>query len=987
MADDTQLNIRLQAIDDLTPTMKLAVEQLQKIADAVTKATPAIKDNAEAHGELNTGLVNVAAGLGVLSEGWELAKGIYESVEGALERAVDEASEAQKAQNLLTGALVSTGQYSTEAAESVNEYAEEVFKASGANQEMVKSHVALGVQMGLTVDKSEEMEEAARKLASLTGGDVNQAFSLLQQTLAGHSRGLARILPQVKELTAGQLQEGDAIGIVNEALTAQYELYQGSYAASLDRAKNSLSEVYKEIGNIIINSPIVKEAMSAFADTMVAVANAVKTAGQYLNEHSAQIAAFASSAERAALIVGGLVAAIVLGNTVIPIAAAVFGALATSVELYGVAGTIAANATALLDGALAILLSPITLVIAGVVALTAAFYKWPGLFDVLVGSIKAFIGIAIAPMMAALGGLTIGMGKIIEIFNKDWGASIANAGTAMVQFNADLVTGGIAQAKYGATHLDGAKAANVNTEAVKANAEAQLESVSAANAAAQAQEKLYGEYEIGTLKSRTHYTALLQDQNTALKEFQDYYNARVQVAKSGAEKEAIEEANSAQYKANLLKGVGGNTANNAEADAEIKAEQVKRDQYKKMYDEELIDKKQFDDAMLASTNKQAQVMLQANLKAQQDQAALLKGTGGESEATAQAKVAIDAENLKQAQLKEAYARQLISKQQFDAAMLASEQRTDAESLKATQAHEAQIAALLGKSEQGFQAREKLKEAQVKKKQQQDLQTAKQAGATQAQLDTMAEQQTKENLAMRNNDSAAYYSEQAQMEKDAGNQFQSFLDTMKAAQIREGTVLGTLHAVQSSEYYKTEMGMLTNVASLRSSHSKTAFEAGKKAAIAQATVQTFLSATEAFAAMASIPIVGPILGAVAAAAAVAAGFVQIQNINSQQFSQAHGGLDSVPAGMDNSTFLLSGGERVVQPEANKDLTSFLGDQKDSSGGGSNSGGDNYNIELNYTAGGASSSQTDAKQMAQMVVKEIRRMSERGTPIMNAKGITS
>ena len=35
--------------------------------------------------------------------------------------------------------------------------------------------------------------------------------------------------------------------------------------------------------------------------------------------------------------------------------------------------------------------------------------------------------------------------------------------------------------------------------------------------------------------------------------------------------------------------------------------------------------------------------------------------------------------------------------------------------------------------------------------------------------------------------------------------------------------------------------------------------------------------------------------------------------------AHGGLDSVPA---EGTFLLSQGERVVQPKANEDLTEFL-----------------------------------------------------------------
>ncbi|MFS7195483.1 hypothetical protein AB6866_04790 [Rahnella inusitata] len=42
-------------------------------------------------------------------------------------------------------------------------------------------------------------------------------------------------------------------------------------------------------------------------------------------------------------------------------------------------------------------------------------------------------------------------------------------------------------------------------------------------------------------------------------------------------------------------------------------------------------------------------------------------------------------------------------------------------------------------------------------------------------------------------------------------------------------------------------------------------------------------------------------------------------------QFHGGIDSVPASMDNKSFILKGSERVVQPEANKKLTKFLDNQ--------------------------------------------------------------
>jgi len=53
--------------------------------------------------------------------------------------------------------------------------------------------------------------------------------------------------------------------------------------------------------------------------------------------------------------------------------------------------------------------------------------------------------------------------------------------------------------------------------------------------------------------------------------------------------------------------------------------------------------------------------------------------------------------------------------------------------------------------------------------------------------------------------------------------------------------------------------------------------GKAAAIAETTINTYKAAQGAYSAMASIPIVGPILGVVAAAAAVAIGIANVRKI--------------------------------------------------------------------------------------------------------------
>lgn len=93
-------------------------------------------------------------------------------------------------------------------------------------------------------------------------------------------------------------------------------------------------------------------------------------------------------------------------------------------------------------------------------------------------------------------------------------------------------------------------------------------------------------------------------------------------------------------------------------------------------------------------------------------------------------------------------------------------------------------------------------------------------------------------------------------------------------------------------YEGAKGFLGNLSVLMNGESKKAFEIGKKAAIAQALISTYESATKAFSSLAGIPLVGPVLGAAAAAAAVAAGMVNVNAIRSQSFGGG-GGSPAVP----------------------------------------------------------------------------------------------
>lgn len=87
----------------------------------------------------------------------------------------------------------------------------------------------------------------------------------------------------------------------------------------------------------------------------------------------------------------------------------------------------------------------------------------------------------------------------------------------------------------------------------------------------------------------------------------------------------------------------------------------------------------------------------------------------------------------------------------------------------------------------------------------------------------------------------------------------------------------------------------NLSTIASAFGKKGAKIAKAAAIAQTTVEMYASATAAYKSLAGVQYVGPVLGAAAAAAAIAAGTANIQRIKSTEYSgeYEHGGM--IPAG--------------------------------------------------------------------------------------------
>ena len=105
----------------------------------------------------------------------------------------------------------------------------------------------------------------------------------------------------------------------------------------------------------------------------------------------------------------------------------------------------------------------------------------------------------------------------------------------------------------------------------------------------------------------------------------------------------------------------------------------------------------------------------------------------------------------------------------------------------------------------------------------------------------------------------------------------------------------------------------NLASLQHSGNSKMAAIGKAAAIAQALINTYQAATAAYASLASIPYIGPALGAAAAAAAIIAGLANVAQIRAQQTTFDAGGYTGA-GGKYDPAGVVHRGEYVMPQES-------------------------------------------------------------------------
>lgn len=211
-----------------------------------------------------------------------------------------------------------------------------------------------------------------------------------------------------------------------------------------------------------------------------------------------------------------------------------------------------------------------------------------------------------------------------------------------------------------------------------------------------------------------------------------------------------------------------------------------------------------------------------------------------------------------------------------------------------------------------------------------------------------------------------------MQKSLAEGWKTWVNTIKSTISSVADSLSTLNDAWGSmidlerEAIETELkngDIREDEAKRREEENKKSFKNLKKFQIAQAIINTLASAVSAYQSMASIPYVGPALGAIAAAAALASGYAQVRQIQATEYG---GGGGSTSTSSGGSTNFQLPDVMATEPDLNKYMTGMDDtDSLNNAGGNGNGKGGETAIKAFVVESDISASQELARKRSQEV----------------------
>ncbi len=250
--------------------------ELEIIAE-VKKATRTIEQFAK-QSEKQLGGIKFGVNVAALEAGFNLAERAIRPVLNLIKDGIGEALEAERANTKLAQSMKLVGDFSNAAVDSFNEFADALQATAGIQDDVIKENAALAKSYNLTNAEAKLAVRAAVELSAVTGDDLNTSVRKVSETFNGTlNKSLAKIIPQLRNLTTEQLVSGDAAEIIEKRFGGSAVAVQDTFGGALNKVTVQFGEVLEAIGEFITKNEGLKTLLVDLAGLLGSLASGIKS--------------------------------------------------------------------------------------------------------------------------------------------------------------------------------------------------------------------------------------------------------------------------------------------------------------------------------------------------------------------------------------------------------------------------------------------------------------------------------------------------------------------------------------------------------------------------------------------------------------------------------------------------------------------------------------------------------------------------------------
>lgn len=247
MANEVKLKLTIEDMQALKALAKLTkgVNGFEKEA----KSSVSVVDRAFASFSGNIAAMGVAGIFNGAINGFKKLIAVGSDLVGA-------ANVQEDAINALNTQLRIAGKFTQETSKDLQSFASQLQSVTKFGDEAIVSQLAFAQAMGASVDQSKSILTAATDMAASLNIDLNSAVRNISKTLGGYAGELGEVIPELKNLTAEQLQAGDGIELLAAKFAGAASDQIKTFSGATAQLSNTFGDLQEELGFTITNSPV-----------------------------------------------------------------------------------------------------------------------------------------------------------------------------------------------------------------------------------------------------------------------------------------------------------------------------------------------------------------------------------------------------------------------------------------------------------------------------------------------------------------------------------------------------------------------------------------------------------------------------------------------------------------------------------------------------------------------------------------------------------